>query len=357
MRRSRTATILLYCFFSLFVLSRHSAFAQQPPQANEKERGIELYSKGNFSEAVGALKEAVKKQRKDSEAWYYLGLSLHRVGEIKDARNAFEKAISLKPDFAPGYTAMAYMQLFSDDYKGAVKNAEKAVALDPKNFESFYIAGAARLRQKQTADALAKAEEALKIKPDYSQALILKTETLISMFAREREKLIESLGRREEGKSSGDAEHGAKKRLSYSLLKAASESLEAYLKLEPEQSDHAFWSEQLEALRFYAQREDGPISDKPVTSTTTSSRPTILYREKADYTQEARLAGVQGTVILMVVFADEGVLKHILVLQGLSHGLTGQAIAAARKVRFTPAMRDGKPTPVIGSLEYFFNLY
>src|SRR5262249_21329353 len=163
MRRSRTATILLYCFFSLFVLSRHSAFAQQPPQANEKERGIELYSKGNFSEAVGALKEAVKKQRKDSEAWYYLGLSLHRVGEIKDARNAFEKAISLKPDFAPGYTAMAYMQLFSDDYKGAVKNAEKAVALDPKNFESFYIAGAARLRQKQTGQSLSKSEDAMNI--------------------------------------------------------------------------------------------------------------------------------------------------------------------------------------------------
>jgi Tfp pilus assembly protein PilF len=357
MRRSRVATILLCCFFSLFVWSGHSAFAQQPSQANEKERGIELYSKGDFSAAVEALKEAVTKRQKDSDAWYYLGLSLHRVGEIKDARKAFEKSMSLRPNFAPSYTAMAYMQLFSNDYKGAVKNAEKAAALDPKNFESFYIAGAARLRQKQTAEALAKAEEALKIKPDYSQALILKTETLISMFARERDKQIKSQDRRKESKSPGDAAGDEKKRSNYSLLKAASESLEAYLKLMPEQSEQAFWSEQLEALRFYALRADDPVSDKPVTSTTTSSRPVILYREKADYTKEARLAGVHGTVILMVVFADEGVLKHILVLQGLSHGLTGQAIAAARKVRFTPAMRDGKPTPVLGSLEYTFYLY
>jgi len=59
----------------------------------------------------------------------------------------------------------------------------------------------------------------------------------------------------------------------------------------------------------------------------------------------------------MVEFADEGFLKHILVLQGLSHGLTEQAIAAARKIRFTPAMRDGKPTSVNGSLEFNFNLY
>src|SRR5262245_20529512 len=354
MRRSHATTILLYCFFSLIVWSRHSVFAQEPSQAAEKERGIELYRKGNFSEAAETLKEAVKKQRKDSDAWYYLGLSLHRVGEIEAARKAFEKTISLRPDFAPAFTAMAYMQLFSNDYKDAVKNAETALALDPKNFESVYIVGTARLRQKQTAEALAKAEEALKIKPDYSQALILKTETLISMFAREREKRIESLGRRDKSKSSDDADDWAKEQSSYSLLKAASESLEVYLKLKPELSDHAFWSEQLEALRFYALRADDPVSDKPVTSTTTSSRPTILYREKADYTKEARLAGVRGTVILMVVFANEGVLKHILVLQGLSHGLTGQAIAAARKIKFTPAMRDGKPTPVIGALEFYF---
>ena len=79
--------------------------------------------------------------------------------------------------------------------------------------------------------------------------------------------------------------------------------------------------------------------------------------EKADYTEDARHAGVQGTVILMVVFADEGVLKHILVLQGLSYGLTEQAIAAARKIRFTPAMRDGKPISVNGELEFNFSLY
>ena len=59
----------------------------------------------------------------------------------------------------------------------------------------------------------------------------------------------------------------------------------------------------------------------------------------------------------MVVFTDEVVLKYILALQGLSHGLTGQAIAAARKIKFAPAMRDGKPRSVIGNIEFTFNLY
>jgi len=58
----------------------------------------------------------------------------------------------------------------------------------------------------------------------------------------------------------------------------------------------------------------------------------------------------------MVVFADDGAIKHILVIQGLSHGLTEEAIAAARKIRFTPAMRDGKPVSLIGALEFAYRL-
>src|SRR4030095_716553 len=125
MRRPRMTIVLLCCFFSLIVGARSSIFAQQSPQTNEKERGIELYRKGDFSEAVKSLKEAVKKRQDDSDAWYYLGLSLHRAGKIKDALKAFEKTLSLSPDFAPGYAAMAYMQLLGNENKGAAMRSEE----------------------------------------------------------------------------------------------------------------------------------------------------------------------------------------------------------------------------------------
>jgi hypothetical protein len=85
-------------------------------------------------------------------------------------------------------------------------------------------------------------------------------------------------------------------------------------------------------------------------------RPKLLYREKAHYTEAALAAHVTGTVILLVVFADDGVLKYILPIKGLSYGLTEEAINAARKIRFTPAMRDGKPISISGSLEFTFSL-
>src|SRR5215475_11852917 len=49
-----------------------------------------------------------------------------------------------------------------------------------------------------------------------------------------------------------------------------------------------------------------PLSTSPVNGNifpmTADLRPTILYREKAKYTVEARDNGVQGTVVLSVVF-------------------------------------------------------
>jgi TonB family protein len=87
-----------------------------------------------------------------------------------------------------------------------------------------------------------------------------------------------------------------------------------------------------------------------------SLRPTILYREKAQYTQEAKDNQVEGTVVLSVVFGADGQIGDVKVIRGLPHGLTQKAIEAASKIRFEPAMKDGKPVSVRGMLEYSFRL-
>jgi TonB family protein len=90
---------------------------------------------------------------------------------------------------------------------------------------------------------------------------------------------------------------------------------------------------------------------------TASLRPTILYREKAKYTEEARQNKIQGTVVLQVVFNVNGVVDNVRVIRGLPDGLTEKAIEAAKKIRFNPAVKNGTPVSVRGSLEFTFNLY
>jgi TonB family protein len=86
-------------------------------------------------------------------------------------------------------------------------------------------------------------------------------------------------------------------------------------------------------------------------------RPTILYKEKAEYTPEARANKVRGSVILNVIFGADGGIRVLRVVRGLPHGLTGQALKAAQRVRFEPAVKDGKPVDIRGDLEFSFDLY
>jgi TonB family protein len=88
-----------------------------------------------------------------------------------------------------------------------------------------------------------------------------------------------------------------------------------------------------------------------------SGKPTILYKERARYTEEARRNLLQGTVVLSVIFGADGRLHDIRTLKGLPYGLTENAIEAAKNIRFQPAMRYGKPVSVRTVLEFNFALY
>jgi TonB family protein len=105
----------------------------------------------------------------------------------------------------------------------------------------------------------------------------------------------------------------------------------------------------------------GPGTGKPIDQQTSvqsslNLRPTVLYKEKARYTDEARRNGVQGTVFLSVIFDADGTVTSIKVLRGLPDGLNEKAIEAAKKIRFRPAIRNGQPVSVRGNLEFSFNL-
>lgn len=90
---------------------------------------------------------------------------------------------------------------------------------------------------------------------------------------------------------------------------------------------------------------------------TMTMQPTIIFREKARYTEEARTKGVRGDVVLSAVFGADGRVRQVNTVQPLPFGLTESAIEALSKIRFRPAMRDGKPVSVRMQLVYTFNLY
>ena len=83
----------------------------------------------------------------------------------------------------------------------------------------------------------------------------------------------------------------------------------------------------------------------------------LVMKPEPTYTEEARQNAVTGVVVLKVVFFSDGSVGNIRTVYGLPYGLTEQAIQAARKMKFIPAVKDGKFVSMWMQLEYNFNLY
>jgi TonB family protein len=82
----------------------------------------------------------------------------------------------------------------------------------------------------------------------------------------------------------------------------------------------------------------------------------ILSKPAPQYTEEARRLGVQGEVVLSVVFQADGTLKVVSVIKSLGHGLDQMAEQAASQIRFKPAEQAGKPTSFPAVLHIEFRL-
>jgi len=83
----------------------------------------------------------------------------------------------------------------------------------------------------------------------------------------------------------------------------------------------------------------------------------ITGKPRPGYTDSARQANIQGTVILRVTFLGSGQIGSISPVKGLPNGLTEQAIAAARRISFQPQMANGVPQTVTKQIEYTFSIY
>ena len=83
----------------------------------------------------------------------------------------------------------------------------------------------------------------------------------------------------------------------------------------------------------------------------------LFMKPEPSYTEAARQNQVTGTVVLKAIFSANGSVLKINVVSGLPQGLTERAIKAAQKIKFIPAVKDGKFVPCWIQLEYNFNLY
>jgi TonB family protein len=85
--------------------------------------------------------------------------------------------------------------------------------------------------------------------------------------------------------------------------------------------------------------------------------PVPLNSVEAEYSEEARKAGLNGVCIVSLIVDAQGVPQNPKVVRALGLGLDQKALEAVMKYRFRPAMKNGTPVPVMISVEVNFRLF
>src|SRR5947209_588666 len=85
--------------------------------------------------------------------------------------------------------------------------------------------------------------------------------------------------------------------------------------------------------------------------------PVVIFNPDPDYSDEARKAKYQGTVVLNVIVGADGRVDNPSIARSLGMGLDEKALERVKEWKFKPATKDGKPVPVQVNVEVSFNLY
>jgi len=86
------------------------------------------------------------------------------------------------------------------------------------------------------------------------------------------------------------------------------------------------------------------------------TKPRVVYSLQPQYTEVARRARLQGTVIVQAVIDESGRVLDVQVLKRLGMGLDRSAADAVAQWRFTPATLNGRPLKVIYTLTVNFTV-
>lgn len=85
--------------------------------------------------------------------------------------------------------------------------------------------------------------------------------------------------------------------------------------------------------------------------------PVAKFAPDPDYSEEARKAKYQGTVVLSAVIGPDGRPRNLRVVRSLGMGLDEKALEKVRTWLFEPGKKDGQPVAVAMSIEVDFHLY
>jgi protein TonB len=104
-----------------------------------------------------------------------------------------------------------------------------------------------------------------------------------------------------------------------------------------------------------------PVPDVPALPSDTPfvaayEKPRLIQGARADYPEMARLAGLQGLVMVKVLVDVDGSIARVELLKGVHPLIDRPALAAAKRLRFAPGTQRSMPVPCWVAVPFRFSL-
>ena len=129
-----------------------------------------LTDQEKLEDAIEAYNRALSIKPNDAQAYYNMGNALKDQEKLEEAIDAYRKALSIKPDYADAYVNMGNVLTDQEKLEDAIEAYNGALSNEPDNAEAYYNIGNALKDQEKLGEAIEAYDKALSVKPDYADA-------------------------------------------------------------------------------------------------------------------------------------------------------------------------------------------
>jgi len=123
-------------FLLALVLGSSTAIAAGYYDLDEElESAAQLIDNEQYKQAIGKLKDAIKSDADNADAWNLLGYASRKKGDLEKSADAYSKALSLDPEHKDALEYQGELFLMLGDRAAAEGNLVKLKALCPDGCE------------------------------------------------------------------------------------------------------------------------------------------------------------------------------------------------------------------------------
>src|SRR5262249_39506051 len=133
-----------------------------------------------YRDLVALYTATLKKNPGCWMAYYNLGIVLTEQGDIDQAIDHYQHAVTLRPAYAEAHYNLGRLLVEQGRLEGAITHYEKAVEINPGDPEAQNNLGLTLFGIGRVGDAIAHYQKALKIQPDYAEASCNLANALVS---------------------------------------------------------------------------------------------------------------------------------------------------------------------------------